>query len=152
MKKLTLFVLLTAFSFSVKAQFSVNYYYDGNTLGISTSQAQKHWWEFRVNTTSYIHSPWSYADRGITQAYYCFKLVDEGKADLYAGLGAGFPLLSSENGWGSINVPLGIQMNPFNALPNLYLVGEYNAMAVVTEDFELINTLSLGFKYLFEKD
>ncbi|MBT3384626.1 MAG: hypothetical protein HN778_01545 [Prolixibacteraceae bacterium] len=152
MKKLVLFLLLVAFSFLLKAQLSVNYYYDGNTVGISTSPAQKHWWEFRVNTTSYIHSPWSYAERGITQAYYCFKLIDEEKAGLYTGLGVGLPLLSLEVGWASINVPVGIQINPFNTLPNLYLTGEYNAMTVVTDDFELVNTLSVGFKYLFKNN
>ncbi|MDB4584566.1 hypothetical protein N9164_15550 [Draconibacterium sp.] len=140
------------FSFFAKAQISVNYYYDGNTLGISTSTAQKHWWEFRINTTSYIHSQWSYSDRGITQAYYCFKLIKEEKADLYTGLGVGIPLLSSEVGWASINIPLGIQINPFNSMPNFYFAGEYNGMMVVTEDFELVNTLSVGFRYLFKSD
>lgn len=152
MKKLVLFFLLAVLTTSLKAQFSVNYYYDGNTLGISTSPLNNHWWEFRVNTTSYIHSQWSYADRGITQAYFCFKLIDEEKADLYTGLGAGIPLLSSEVGWASINVPIGIQVNPFNSLQNLFLTGEYNGMAVFTEDFELINTLSFGFKYVFKNN
>ena len=81
-----------------------------------------------------------------------FKSIDNEKADLYTGLGVGLPLLSSEVSWGSINVPVGIQINPFNTLPNLYFIGEYNAMAVVTEDFELVNTLSVGFKYLFKND
>ncbi|NQU87796.1 MAG: hypothetical protein HQ541_18770 [Mariniphaga sp.] len=151
MKKIVLLFCLAAFSFSIKAQFSINYYYDGNTMGISTSPAQNHWWELRINTTSYMHSAWSYADRGITQAYYCFKLVSEEKASLYSGLGIGVPLLSNEIGWASINVPLGIQINPFNQLPNLYLTGEYNGMVGVTDDFDLVNTLSVGFKYLFSK-
>ncbi len=152
MKKIILLISLAVFTFSVKAQFSVNYYYDGNTVGISTSPAKNNWFEMRVNTTSFRQSTWSYADRGITQAYYCFKLINQDKAALYTGLGLGVPLLSDEVGWASINVPLGIQINPFNQLPNLFLTGEYNGMFVVTDDSELINTISIGFKYLFKKD
>jgi hypothetical protein len=152
MKKLILLLFLAAISYTLKAQFSINYYYDGNTLGISTSPIQNHWWEFRVNTTSYIHSPWSYADRGITQAYYCLKLIGEEKTDLYAGLGVGVPLLSSEISWASVNIPVGIQINPFKELHNLFIIGEYNAMGVISDDFELINTLSFGFKYVFNTD
>ncbi len=37
MRKAILFICLVALSIAVKAQFAVNYYYDGNTIGISTN-------------------------------------------------------------------------------------------------------------------
>jgi hypothetical protein len=142
-------ICLIVFSFTAKAQFAVNYYYDGNTIGLSTNPEKGHWFEFRVNTVSYIFSGWHYADRGITQAYYCFKLVSEQKASLYAGIGAGVPFLSNGIGWASINIPVGLQMNPFNQLPRLYLTAEYNPMFGINNDFEIVNTLSVGFRYVF---
>lgn len=152
MKKLFIVLFLIGVLFSAAAQVSVNYYYDGNTLGISSSPDKKSWVEFRVNTTSYNHAPWSYADRGITQAYFCFKLAEENKAALYSGIGGGIPLLSNEIGWASINVPLGIQIQPSDRFPGLYITGEYNGMAVISDGVDIINTLSFGFKFRIQKN
>jgi len=151
MKRFILIVVFAGMMVPAESQVSVNYYFDGNTLGISTSPNKKFWGEFRVNTTSYIHSSWSYADRGITQVYFCFKLASDENAALYSGLGAGVPLLSEETGWASINIPLGIQLSPFKQIPGLFLTGEYNGMAAIVDGVEIINTLSFGFKYLFQK-
>jgi len=151
MKKIAVGFCFVVFSLLAHAQFAVNYYYDGHTIGLSTNPEKGHWFEFRVNTVSYIFSDWQHSDRGITQAYYCFRLVSEQKAALYGGFGVGAPLLSNEIGWASINVPVGLQINPFNQLPRLYLTAEYNPMLAVTHDFEVINTLSVGFRYILNK-
>lgn len=151
MKRFFIAGFLFVFSLMAKAQFAVNYYYDGNTIGLSTDPQKGHWLEFRVNTVSYRFSGWKYSDRGITQAYFCYKLASDEKASLYAGLGVGVPLLSDEISWTSINIPVGLQVKPFNQLPKLYLTAEYNPMMAVTDEFEVTNTLSVGFRYVFGK-
>jgi len=134
-----------------KAQIAVNYYYDGHTIGLSTNPEKSKWFELRVNTVSYNFSGWQYSDRGITQAYFCFRLFSDPKASLYSGVGVGVPLLSSEVNWATVNIPVGIQINPFNQLPKLFLTAEYNPMIGVTGDFEITNALSVGFRYVFQK-
>ncbi len=151
MKKVIIGFCLIVISFGTKAQFAVNYYYDGNTIGLSTNPEKPHWFEFRVNTVSYIFSNWHFSDRGITQAYYCFRVVTDQKATLYTGIGAGVPLLSDRIDWASVNIPVGLQVNPFHQLPGLFLTAEYNPMVEVTDDFEITNTLSVGFRYVFGK-
>ena len=151
MKKAILFIFLIALSFAGKAQFAVNYYYDGNTIGISTNPEKGHWLEFRINTVPYIFSDWNHSQRGIPQAYFCFKLISDGKASLYSGIGAGIPVSSEEIDIVNINIPVGLQLNPFNQLPKLYLTAEYNPMIDVLNERQITNTLSVGFRYVFSK-
>ncbi|HAQ19874.1 MAG TPA: hypothetical protein DCR40_11670 [Prolixibacteraceae bacterium] len=151
MKKSILFIFLIALSFAGKAQFAVSYYYDGNTIGISTNPEKSHWLEFRINTVPYIFSDWNHSQRGIPQAYFCFKLISDGKASLYSGVGAGIPLSSEEIDIVNINIPVGIQLNPFNQLPKLYLTAEYTPMFDVLNEMQITNTLSVGFRYVFSK-
>ena len=139
---------LMLFCFSPgKSQISVNYYYDGNTVGISADPVNKHWWELRMNTYSYRQTNWSYSERGIIQAYYCRKIFSEQKVDLYAGIGPGAPIFKEDFDWFSINIPIGLQINPFDKLPAFYIVGEYNPMIVIEDGLDLINAVSIGFKY-----
>lgn len=152
MKRAILFIFLIALSFAGKAQFAVNYYYDGNTIGISTNPEKGHWLEFRLNTVPYIFSDWNHSQRGIPQAYFCFKLISDGKASLYSGIGTGIPVSSEEIDIVNINIPVGIQLNPFNQLPKLYLTAEYNPMIDVLNEMEITNTLSVGFRYIFSKN
>lgn len=66
--------------------------------------------------------------------------------------GLGMNLLSKdEEKWVSINVPVGLRMNPFTALPDLYLVGEYNPMIIAIDKIPVIHTVSLGFRYILNK-
>jgi hypothetical protein len=151
MRKTILFICLVALSFAGKSQFAVNYYYDGNTIGISTNPEKGHWLEFRVNTVPYIFTDWNHSQRGIPQAYFCFKLINDGKASLYSGIGMGIPILQEEIDAVYINVPVGLQVNPFTQLPKLYLTAEYNPMIDVSNEMEITNTLSVGFRYVFSK-
>lgn len=152
MKKLILFIFLIALSFAGKAQFAVNYYYDGNTIGISTNPEKGHWFEFRINTVPYKFSDWYHSQRGIPQAYFCYKLISDGKVSLYSGVGVGIPIPPGETGIVNVSIPVGLQVNPFAQLPKLYLTAEYNPMIdILTDDFEITNTLSVGFRYVFSK-
>jgi len=152
MRKTILFIFLIALSFAGKAQFAVNYYYDGNTIGISTNPEKGHWFEFRVNTVPYKFSDWNHSQRGIPQAYFCYKLISDGKASLYSGVGAGIPILSDDINTVNISIPVGLQVNPFVQLPKLYLTAEYNPMIDILNDgLEITNTLSVGFRYVFSK-
>jgi hypothetical protein len=151
MKKTILLIFLIALSFTGKAQFAVNYYYDGNTIGISTNPEKGHWLEFRVNTVPYIFSDWNHSQRGISQAYFCYKLISDGKASLYSGIGIGLPISRDKVGTININIPVGIQLNPFNQLPKLYITADYTPMFDVSHEMETLNTMSVGFKYVFSK-
>jgi hypothetical protein len=152
MKKSILFIFLIALSFAGKAQFAVNYYYDGNTIGLSTNPEKGHWFEFRINTVPYIFSDWTHSQRGIPQAYFCFKLISDGKASLYSGIGIGVPISPDGEGIVNVNIPVGLQVNPFSQLPKLYLTAEYNPMVDVLNDMVITNTLSVGFRYVFSKN
>ena len=152
MKKSILFIFLLSLSFAGKAQFAVNYYYDGNTIGISTNPEKGHWFELRVNTVPYIFSDWTHSQRGIPQAYFCYKLISDGKASLYSGVGVGIPILSDDINTVNVSIPLGLQVNPFTQLPKLYLTAEYNPMIdILSDELEITNTLSVGFRYVFSK-
>jgi hypothetical protein len=152
MKKIILFIFLIALSFAGKSQFAVNYYYDGNTIGISTNPEKGHWLEFRVNTVPYIFSDWNHSQRGIPQAYFCYKLISDSKASLYSGFGVGIPVSLKEIGESvNINIPVGIQLNPVNQLPRLYFIADYTPMFDVLDEMKITNTLSIGFRYVFSK-
>ena len=151
MKKFVFAIGFVVLTFIAQARFAVNYYYDGNTIGLSTSPEKQRWFELRVNTTPYIFSGWKNPERGITQAYFCFKVVKEEKASIYSGIGTGVSLLSDHTGWASVNIPVGLQVNPFSQLPGLYLTAEYNPMIGITNEFDITNTLSVGFRYVFRK-
>ena len=80
------------------------------------------------------------------------KIFSTSKVSLYSGGGAGMNLLSEgTDKWLSVNVPLGIKMNPFATLPNLFLIGEYNPMIIVEEEIPVIHSVSLGFRYILNR-
>jgi len=151
MKKAFFFLFLIAFSFTGKAQFAVNYYYDGNTLGISTSPEKATWLELRVNTVSYIFSDWTHSQRGIPQAYFCYKLVSDSKVSLYSGAGVGIPIFDEREDVLNVNIPVGLQANPISSMPKLYFTAEYNPMFDVLNEMHITSTLSVGFRYVFGK-
>jgi hypothetical protein len=154
MKKTAIFVfiLFIAIGFSVNSQIAVGYLTDGNTLSLSSNPSHILWGEFRVNTKSYNQSDWSYSDRGITQVYMLSNIFSSGKASLYAGLGFGANLLSKGNDiWISVNIPVGLKMNPFASLPDLYLFGEYTPMIITNEGPPVIHCMSVGFRYILSK-
>ena len=154
MKKssIVVFLLLFAMAFSANGQMAVGYGTDGNTLSLSSNPSHKFWFEIRVNTKSYNQSDWSYNDRGITQIYLLDNLFTSGKVSLYAGLGFGMNLLSKGNDkWVSINIPVGLKINPFASLPDLYLFGEYNPMIIAKDGPPVIHCMSLGFRYILSK-
>lgn len=149
MKKAIFFVVLLAVSFAGKAQFAVNYYYDGNTIGISTNPEKATWFELRVNTVSYIFSDWNHSQRGIPQAYFCYKLVSDSKVSLYSGAGIGIPISPEREGVVNVNIPVGLQANPISSMPKLYFTAEYNPMFDVLNEMQITSTLSVGFRYVF---
>jgi hypothetical protein len=154
MKKTTLFtlVLLFAATFSSYGQLAIGYNTDGNTLCLSTSPLNRFRGEFRVNTRSYNQAGWSYSDRGITQAYMLVTIYSAKSASLYSGGGLGVNLLSEGNDkWLSVNIPLGLKMNPFTALPDLFLFGEYNPMIIAADGIPIIHSVSLGFRYILSR-
>ena len=62
-------------------------------------------------------------------------------------------LLSEGNDkWLSVNVPIGLKMNPFKTLPELFLIGEYDPMIITSEDMPIIHCMSLGFRYIFQME
>ena len=151
MKKSILIIVFIALSFAGKAQFAVNYYYDGNTVGLSTNPEKSNWLELRVNTVPYIFSDWKHSQRGIPQAYFCFKLISDSKASLYSGVGMGIPIPSGEVETVNVNIPFGLQLNPIIQLPRLYFTAEYTPMFDVLNELQTTNTLSFGFRYVFSK-
>jgi hypothetical protein len=155
MKKLifVLSVLFFIMNYSASGQLAIGYSIDGNTLALSTNPLNKLRGEFRVNTKEYNQASWSYSDRGITQAYILVSIFSSGKASLYTGAGTGINLLSeSSDKWVSVNIPLGLRMNPFPSLPNLFIFGEYDPMIILKEDTPIIHSVSLGFRYRLGKD
>ncbi len=133
-------------------QLAVGYNTDGNTLCFSYNPLEKLTVEFRANTKPYNQADWEYNDRGITQLYGIFQFFSSGKVSLYAGAGIGSNLLAENSDkWVSANVPLGIRVNPFASLPNLYIIGEYDPMFVFADDIPMINCMSVGFRYIIRK-
>ncbi len=154
MKKalIIVFLLLFAISSSTIGQMAVGYGTDGNTLSLSSNPSQKFWFEIRVNTKSYNQSDWSYNDKGITQIYVLSNIFTSGKVSLYAGLGFGMNLISKGNDkWVSVNIPVGLKMNPFASLPDLFLFGEYNPMIIAKDGTPVIHCMSVGFRYILSK-
>ena len=151
MKRTIILLVLLSVSFAGKAQFAVNYYYDGNTLGISTSPEKATWLELRVNTVSYIFSDWTHSQRGIPQAYFCYKLVSDSKVSLYSGAGVGIPIFDEREDVLNVNIPVGLQANPIGSMPKLYFTAEYNPMFDVLNEMHITSTLSVGFRYVFGK-
>lgn len=154
MKKalIIVFLLLFAISSSTIGQMAVGYGTDGNTLSLSSNPSQKFWFEIRVNTKSYNQSDWSYNDKGITQIYVLSNIFTSGKVSLYAGLGFGMNLISKGNDkWVSVNIPVGLKMNPFVSLPDLFLFGEYNPMIIAKDGPPVIHCMSVGFRYILSK-
>ncbi len=155
MKKfiIVLLILLSALTFSTYGQIAVGYSTDGNTLALSTNPLNKLWGEFRVNTKQYNQASWLYSDRGITQAYAMVRIFSSKNVSLYSGAGLGVNLLSAEKDkWLSVNIPVGIKMNPFSSLPNFFLTGEYVPMIIALEDSQVIHSVSLGFRYILSKN
>ena len=148
MKKTILCILfiftLIQFSFS---QLAAGYNTDGNTLSLSFNPFSRMWAEARVNTSSYNQASWSYNDRGITQAYLMIRILSMTDANLYAGAGAGINLLSDEEKWMSINIPVGLSICPFTKLPDLFFTGEYNPMIIPEEGIPVIHSVSFGIRY-----
>jgi hypothetical protein len=155
MKKTTTFILilLLALTSSAYGQLAVGYSTDGNTLCLSSNPLHKFWGEFRVNTKEYNQANWSYNDRGITQAYLLVTLFSSKNVTLYLGSGVGVNALS-EGGdkWVSVNIPVGLKMNPFASLPNFFLAGEYDPMIITYDDIPVIHSVSLGFRYILGKN
>jgi len=154
MKKSSTVIVIFFFliTFSTYGQLAIGYNTDGNTLCLSTNPLQKFCGEFRVNTKAYNQADWSYSDRGITQAYLLVTIFSSKNVSLYSGGGLGVNFLSEENDkWLSVNVPLGLKMNPFSTLPDLFIVGEYDPMIITSDDIPIIHCVSIGFRYILSK-
>jgi hypothetical protein len=150
MKKIFLVALplLYFLAAPLDAQIAVGYNTDGNTLSVSADICDRFTGELRINTKYYNQASWSYNDRGITQLYVLAGLFSTTDATLYAGAGLGINLLSEESGkWVSINIPVGIMINPFSKLPNLFITGEYDPMLIAVEGVPVIHCISAGFRY-----
>ena len=145
-------ILFSLAIISTSAQLAVGYNTDGNTLSLSTNPQQKLWGEFRVNTKAYNQAGWSYSDRGITQAYLLGRIYSSKNVSLYSGGGFGVNALSEDKDkWVSVNIPVGIKINPFASLPDLYILGEYDPMFIIADGMPVINCISLGFRYILNK-
>jgi hypothetical protein len=141
-------VLLFMLLINTSGQLAVGYNTDGNTLSLSTDPINKFYGELRVNTKYYNQASWSYNDRGITQALVLVRVFTAAGADFYAGAGLGVNLLSEESTkWFSIDIPVGLRMNPFTKFQNLFIAGEYNPMIITSEGVPVIHSVSLGFRY-----
>ena len=154
MKKIiSLFALLIiASALPSHCQLAVGYNTDGNTLCLSYDPQEKLTVEFRANTKPYNQTDWEYNDLGITQLYGIVRFFSSEKISLFAGGGLGSNLLSrNSDKWLSLNIPLGIKVNPFVSLPDLYIIGEYDPMLVFDEDIPMINCMSLGFRYIITR-
>ena len=147
-KLISSFIILFFLTISANAQIGVGYNTDGNTLALSYRPADSRiWGEFRVNTRDYSQSDWLHSDRGITQVYCLASLFTSNGIGFYAGGGVGINLLSTGNEkWFSINVPLGLKLNPFSKFPDLYLFGEYNPMFIAEDNIPIIHSISAGFR------
>jgi hypothetical protein len=147
-----LFVLLLALTYSATGQVAIGYNTDGNTLSLSTNPMHKLIGEFRVNTKAYSQADWSYNDRGITQVYLHIKIFSSTNVSLYSGGGLGVNLLSEgDDKWLSVNIPVGLRMNPFSKFPDLFILGEYDPMIIISEGTPVIHCISLGFRYRLGK-
>ena len=145
-------LLLIASALPSHCQLAVGYNTDGNTLSLSYNPTEKIIVEFRANTKPYNQADWEVNDRGITQLYGMFQFFSSGKVGLYAGGGIGANLLSENSDkWFSVNIPLGIKINPFASLPNLYIIGEYDPMIVTIEGIPIIHCMSVGFRYVLSR-
>ena len=142
-----IFTFLFARILSATGQLAIGYNTDGNTISLSTDPLNRFWGEFRINTKSYNQAGWSYSDRGITQLYLLTSVFSAKNAILYAGGGLGANLLSEDDKWLSINIPLGIRFNPFVKLPDLFISGEYCPMIITSEGIPVIHGVSLGLRY-----
>jgi len=154
MKKLSTVILIFLFllTFSTYGQLAIGYNTDGNTLCLSTNPLKKFCGEFRVNTKAYNQADWSYSDRGITQAYLLVTIFSSKNVTLYSGGGLGVNFLSEgSDKWLSVNIPLGLKMNPFSTLPDLFIVGEYDPMIITKDDIPIIHCVSIGFRYILSK-
>jgi hypothetical protein len=154
MKKsiIVLLILVFAQTFNAYGQLAIGYNTDGNTLCLSTNPLQKFCGEFRVNTKAYNQADWSYSDRGITQAYLLVTIFSSKNVTLYSGGGLGVNFLSEgSDKWLSVNIPLGLKMNPFSALPDLFIAGEYDPMIITKDDIPIIHCVSIGFRYILSK-
>jgi hypothetical protein len=155
MKKFfTIFLILfIMMELSVRGQIAVGYNTDGNTLCLSYSPINKLWGEFRINTKEYNQASWSYSDLGITQVYCLVSVFSAKDVVLYAGGGLGVNLLSKgSDKWLSVNIPIGLKVNPFNKFPDLYLFGEYDPMFIATKEIPMIHCVSFGFRYVLRKN
>jgi hypothetical protein len=145
-------ILILAVSSSSHCQLAAGYNTDGNTLALSYNPLEKLAVEFRVNTKPYNQAEWEYSDRGITQLYGLFQFFSSGNVSLYAGGGMGVNFLSEDSDkWLSVNIPIGIRINPFASLPDLFIIGEYDPMIVTNEDIPMIHCMSLGFRYMLTR-
>jgi hypothetical protein len=130
-------------------QIGIGYNTDGNTLCLSYNPLGKVIVEFRANTKPYNQADWEVNDRGIVQLYGIFTFFSSGKISLYAGGGLGSNLLSENSDkWLSVNIPVGIRVNPFASIPDLYIAGEYDPMIVAIENIPIIHCMSVGFRYI----
>ena len=149
---IVILILLFVLSSSIYGQLAAGYNTDGNTLCISTNPLNKLSGEFRVNTKSYNQATWSYSDRGITQVYLLVSIYSSDIVSLYTGGGLGVNFLSEgSDKWLSVNIPLGLKMNPFSKLPDLFIIGEYDPMIITSADIPIIHCISLGFRYILKK-
>jgi hypothetical protein len=147
-----LLILLFSLTFCSYGQLAIGYNVDGNTLCLSTNPLHKYCGEFRVNTKAYNQANWSYKDRGITQGYALVTIFSSEKASLYFGVGLGIDILSDiKDKWFSVNIPVGLKMNPFTRIPDLFLTGEYDPMIINAKDIPIIHCISLGFRFILSK-
>jgi hypothetical protein len=154
MKKCTtvILILISVLALPTYGQIAIGYNTDGNTLCLSTNPMNRFYGELRANTKAYNQAGWSYSDRGITQAYLMVTLFSSKNVSLYSGCGLGANLLSEgKDKWLSVNVPVGIRINPFASLPDLFIIGEYDPMIIALDDIPVIHCMSLGFKYILRK-
>lgn len=139
--------------FTSNSQVAIGYNNDGNTLCFSIKYPKKIWGELRVNTKAYNQATFSYKDRGVTQAYALIRLFSSENVNFYAGGGLGADLLSKyRDNWLSINIPVGLTINPIPRIPSLFFIGEYNPMIITIDENPVIHSFSLGFRINIEKN
>jgi hypothetical protein len=151
-KSLLILISLGLSTLGSFSQFAVGYNNDGNSICISSNPLKNLIFEMRVNTTPFNQATFTYKDRGITQAYFLINVFSSDNSNLYAGGGIGADLLSNyRNHWVSVNIPIGLKINPFSKMPQLFLTGEYNPMIITSDDNPIIHSISIGFRFLLEK-
>jgi hypothetical protein len=141
MKKITLiFILLFAFCFSAKAQFSVSYYQTNtiSKIGLGYEFSDRIWSDVRM------YGGLELEDFTI-QPTILGNFVRKEKFDVYVGAGLTVGLLEG------VNIPLGVRFRPLDNHRNILIHLEAEPLFQFENDGNIFFA-SFGLRYVFSKN